>query len=224
MHFCRSGLSDPLQRYITLKMDLHHWSIEYVLIDLWNEWWCACWVTWSCFLSSSVWIKGSKTELTVSLFYRRIELHWHKQTRLSLSPSLTLLTLWIILTPQKNPQAAGHKPCAWVHMHTISPSSPGAVFPPLSFCLPLFLLPQFSIEILSQHAWKKRQGLLVGSGSECQDQHRSYPQGNLQQIGLELGFTFSGLYEAAGFHCRAQQWNQRCSCPFLFEKIPASHK
>lgn len=43
-------------------------------------------------------------ELTVSLCYpSRIELHWHKQTRLSLSPSLTLLTLWIILTPQKNP-------------------------------------------------------------------------------------------------------------------------
>lgn len=40
---------------------------------------------------------------------------------------------------------------------------------------------------------KKRQDLLVGTWSECQNQHCLSPRGDLQQIGLELGSFLSDL-------------------------------
>ncbi|TNN75204.1 hypothetical protein EYF80_014614 [Liparis tanakae] len=62
---------------------------------------------------------------------------------------------------------------------------------------------KFSSEFLSQDVSekkKKRQDLLVGTVSGCQNQQRSSPRGDLQQIGPELGLCLTVKREAAGLH------------------------
>ena len=162
--------------------------------------------------------KKKKTELTVSLCYpSRIELHWHKHRRLPLSPSLTLLTLWIILTPQKKSLSSWPQTlCLSAHAYNIflqprgcffffSPPSPFSLFSPSSSSSlspsPFLQWDPEPTRLEEEKKKKKRQDLLVGAGSECQNQHRSSPRGDLQQIGPELDFFFFFFFFAVARTC-----------------------
>lgn len=93
------------------------------------------------------------TELTVSLCYpSRIELHWHKQTRLSpLSLPHSIDSVDNLDSPEKSLSSWPQTLCLSAHAYNIFLQPRGCFPPPF----PLLLLPQFSSEFLSQHVWKK---------------------------------------------------------------------
>ena len=172
----------------------------------------------------------------MSLCYpSRIELHWHKHRRLPLSPSLTLLTLWIILTPQKKSLSSWPQTlCLSAHASNISlPPRGFFFFPPPPSPLSLFS-PSSSSSLspspvlqwdpeptrLEEEKKKKKKAGFVGRGWKRVPKSTPLlssgrPAANWTRAGFFFFFFFcccSDLCEAAGFHCWGPHGETRDAC------------
>lgn len=195
MHVCRSDWGIQVDLKCTCATPLGHMQTT----DLWYEFLCECWETWSFSLNYRVRNKKSYRADSVSLF-PPVELSCsgiHSQT-LPLSLPHSIDSVDNLDSPEKSLSSWPQTLCLSAHAYNIVLQPRGCFFPLL---LLLFLfLPQFC-EILSQHVCEKK-GFV---GRDWQRLPKSTPL-------LSLGRP-SANWTLAGFVPLGHAWGGRLPAP-----------